>query len=97
MLPILMLHLPTVLNPAYIMYRFEKTATSMVEVFKTNVQQEHEAAAIGSRLSSLFPHLKIDFDLSDCDRILRVEGQDVQTGQIMELLNVQGYSCDVLV
>ncbi len=46
----------------------------MVEVFKTNVQQTEEAEMLIEKLAEHFPAHEINFDLSDCDRILRVQG-----------------------
>ena len=49
----------------------------MVEVFKTNVQSTREAKRIIQKLAEEFPKHKINFDLSDCDRILRVQGNTI--------------------
>jgi hypothetical protein len=46
----------------------------MVEVFKTNVQKKTQRKMLLSILSKAFPSFKINLDLSDCDRVLRVEG-----------------------
>ena len=46
----------------------------MVEVFKTNVRSIRKAKLIIQKLAEEFPAHKINFDLSDCDRILRVAG-----------------------
>lgn len=68
----------------------------MVEVFKTNVHQAEESEMIIQKLAEYFPDNKINFDLEDCDKILRVEGTNIFTGKIMELLNSEGYSCEIL-
>ena len=47
----------------------------MVEVFKTNIETAEEAKQIGKHLLEFFPHSQINFDLEDCDKILRVDGQ----------------------
>jgi hypothetical protein len=43
------------------------------EIFKTSVQETEEATKIIKLLLAYFPHYKINFDLSDCDNILRIE------------------------
>ncbi len=48
------------------------------------------------RLSAAFPSFKIIFDLSDCDKVLRVEGDNPDTVSIMVLVNEQGFSCEIL-
>ena len=42
--------------------------------FKTNVQECELAHQLTQKLLLCFPHSKINFDLHDCDKILRVEG-----------------------
>jgi hypothetical protein len=39
---------------------------------------------------------KINFDLEDCDKILRVEGSNVRQEKIAKLVTENGYCCDVL-
>jgi predicted RNA binding protein with dsRBD fold (UPF0201 family) len=68
----------------------------MVEVFKTNVQQTELATQLASALSQRFPFLKINFDLEDCDKILRIEGGQVCVETVIKLLSSQGYECEVL-
>ena len=68
----------------------------MVEVFKTNVELQEHATALLKELSYKFPQIKINFDLEDCDRILRVEGNSIVPHKIIETLNTKGYRCQVL-
>ena len=49
-----------------------------------------------SILSETFPSFKINFDLSDCDKILRVEGDNIKSLGIMTLVNDNGFKCEVL-
>jgi len=49
-----------------------------------------------SILSETFPSLKINFDLSDCDKILRVEGDNIMPLRVMVLLKERGFLCEVL-
>ena len=68
----------------------------MVEAFKTNVQKKTESKMLLSILSEAFPSFKINFDLSDCDKVLRVEGEDIQAVSIMILVKENGYNCEIL-
>lgn len=68
----------------------------MVEVFKTDVQKKTQSEELISVLCELFPDFKINFDLSDCDRILRVEGNDIPSSKIIEMLNTLFYQCDLI-
>ena len=68
----------------------------MVEVFKTNVQQHEQAEQLVSVLHGRIDFCKINFDLEDCDKILRVEGKQVCVETIIEILNTYGLQCEVL-
>ena len=70
--------------------------TIIVEVFKTNVQRREEAKMLIRKLLRYFPDHKINFDLSDCDRILRVEGEAFAAKKVIELLGSDNFLCDVL-
>ena len=68
----------------------------MVEVFKTNVQQSELAKQLALALLERFPFSKINFDLEDCDKILRIEGSQVCVETIITLLSSHGFKCEVL-
>ena len=68
----------------------------MVEIFKTNVQKKAQSKMLLSVLSKAFPLFKINFDLSDCDKVLRVEGNKLETGRIMILVKQNGFNCEIL-
>ena len=68
----------------------------MVEVFKTNVQHRELAEQLASILRGRLAFCKINFDLEDCDKILRVEGKQVCVELIVEILSTFGLECEVL-
>ncbi len=45
----------------------------MVEVFKTNIEELLQAKWLMSKIHETFSHYEVNFDLDDCDNILRVE------------------------
>ena len=47
-------------------------------------------------MSEAFPSFKINFDLSDCDKVLRVEGDNVKSLRIMILVKEYGFNCELL-
>lgn len=49
----------------------------MVEIFKTNVDDRQLADRILKELRSHLPVYLFNFDLEDCDRILRAESTDI--------------------
>lgn len=68
----------------------------MVEVFKTNVTEQLHAANLLALLTAHLPEHQINFDLSDCDNILRVKGGAVPVNKIIELVSSNGFECTVL-
>ncbi|HEY5968092.1 MAG TPA: hypothetical protein VIU35_08940 [Chitinophagaceae bacterium] len=68
----------------------------MVEVFKTNVQKKTQSKMLLRILSEAFPSFKINFDLSDRDKVLRVEGDNMEALRIMILVKEYGFDCEVL-
>ena len=68
----------------------------MVEVFKTNVQKKAQSKMLLGILSEAFPSFKINFDLSDCDKVLRVEGDNIDALRIMILVKEYGVKCEIL-
>lgn len=68
----------------------------MVEVFKTNIQNGRQATAVLNKLIQVFPKCRINFDLTDCDKILRVEGRIASPEKIIEVVTTNGYECQVL-
>jgi len=68
----------------------------MVEVFKTNVQKKAQSKMLLCILSEVFPSFKINFDLSDCDKVLRVEGDNMEALRIMILVKEYGFTCEIL-
>ncbi len=67
-----------------------------VEVFKTNVTCPETATALVRKLLSLYPEACINFDLEDCDKILRVQSPEVSTSRIIRFLSEQGFQCEAL-
>ena len=68
----------------------------MVEAFKTDVQKKAQSKMLLSVLSETFPSVKINIDLSDCDKVLRVEGENMEALRIMLLVKEYGFNCEVL-
>jgi hypothetical protein len=68
----------------------------MIEVFKTNVQKKAQSKMLLCVLSEAFPSFKINFDLLDCDKVLRVEGDNMETLRIMILVKEYGFKCEIL-
>jgi len=71
---------------------------NIVKVFKTDVQDDLVARNIIRFLQQTFSHCRINFDLDDCDRILRIESQreSIEEAEIQFLIAIYGYHCEPL-
>ncbi|UPL49249.1 hypothetical protein [Hymenobacter sublimis] len=70
----------------------------MVEVFKTNVRARRHARLILDQIHQNFQDYHANFDLEDCDNILRVEcrGSFIQPSLLIQLLAAAGFRAEVL-
>ena len=68
----------------------------MIEVFKTNIDNEHEAEKVHHLIVHEFPEAAVNFDLEDCDKILRINVLFIDARKIIELVISQGYCCEIL-
>ncbi len=69
----------------------------VVEVFKTNVEEVELSELLIQQLLNHFPDSRVNFDMEDCDKILRIEAQAIIPEKIIEVLNANGYSCEILI
>lgn len=65
----------------------------IIEVYKTNVADSRQSILILQALRQRFPSYTANFDLHDCDKILRVESNapNIINENIIGLLNELGY------
>ncbi len=68
----------------------------MVYVFKTNVKTKRAAKELKPRLDQLLANSKWNFDLEDCDKILRVESQEVSPKKIIAFMKKYNFECQEL-
>ena len=70
----------------------------MIEVFKTNVRARRHARQLVRRIHETFAGYRANFDLEDCDRIMRVEcpGDTIPAGGLIALLREAGFQAEVL-
>ncbi len=70
----------------------------MVEVFKTNVIHFEEAQKLLELIHCRFKTYSCNFDLEDCDCVLRVETKNsiIETKVIIKFLCDRGYEVEIL-
>jgi hypothetical protein len=68
-----------------------------VEIFKTDITEENAASNIVSHLQQLFPKANFNFDLQDCDNILRLESDYDIIQPTIAAVKALGFYCELLV
>lgn len=71
----------------------------MVEVFKTNVIDAGAAQKIINQIHESFTHYQANFDLDDCDKILRIKCLDmaISPAGIIGIVEADGFTASILV
>lgn len=69
---------------------------TQIEIFKTNVSSESMALKLIAELVIQHENVRFNFDLDDCDRILRAEGTELKLKDIQEQLTSAGFNCELI-
>lgn len=62
-------------------------------VFITSIEKQEQVNEVKPLLTSVPAIMDWNFDLEDCDNILRVEANDISPRDIELLLQTAGYEC----
>jgi hypothetical protein len=68
----------------------------MIFVFKTSVRTKKQAKKLKAHIGNLLPNATWNFDLEDCDKILRIDSEENVARKIAHLLNKHNYICEEL-
>ena len=70
----------------------------MIEVFKTNVENHADANMLVREIHKIFTGHEANFDLDDCDKILRVKCKEemAEPSLFIRLLHRFGFRAEVL-
>jgi hypothetical protein len=68
----------------------------MIAVFKTGVRNQGDADYLMKIMENRYPDYEINFDLEDCDHVLRIKGQEIKNKDIIALFRKEGFMCSEL-
>lgn len=69
----------------------------MVEIYKTNVRSQKQATKVIEAIQTAYSGLLVNFDLQDCDKILRIQNITPDAAAEVEVLvKTLGFRCNVL-
>lgn len=69
---------------------------SMIYVFKTSVNTKKDVRQLKPLLNKLLLQAEWNFDLQDCDRILRIDSQKENSEAAIKVLKGKGFDCEEL-
>ncbi len=69
---------------------------AFVLVFKTSVRCKEDVHYLAPVLDSDFGNSKWSFDLSDIDRVLRIETSNSRTDKVILMIKNAGFDCEEL-
>lgn len=67
-----------------------------VAVFKTNVLEVSQGILLAMMLQADFPGIETNFDLDDCDKVLRIQHNGINPSDIIDRINARGFYCEEL-
>ena len=70
--------------------------SNYIEIFKTDVENETQAAALVRLIKTQFAVARVNVDLNDDDRVLRVEGRSFETERIVQVVLRAGFYCRLI-
>lgn len=68
----------------------------MISVFKTSVTNTKEIEILKPHLDTHLEFAKWNFDLEDCDNILRIDSENEITQPTIKILKDNGFDCEEL-
>jgi short-subunit dehydrogenase len=76
---------------------FPANRTIDVLIFKTNIRYMKDVHKIAPYLRGEQKIRRWNVDLGDIDKVLRIEAEELSTGQVQILVNQAGYFCEELI
>jgi hypothetical protein len=68
----------------------------MVVVYRTNINNQRQFKKATRLLCKLFNDLRINIDLEDSEKVLRLEGKDIISAEVINSLSKIGFLCQVM-
>ena len=68
----------------------------MINVFKTSVKTREAVNHLKPQLDKILSAALWNFDLEDCDNILRIDSQLEISSDVIQLLKYEGFECEEL-
>ncbi len=67
-----------------------------VLILKTNIRYKKNVKAVASLLDEQHRIYKWNIDLKDIDKVLRIESDELELNEVVQLINNAGFHCEEL-
>ena len=68
----------------------------MIYIFRTSIKFKKQIIEITPKINAIKNIIKWNFDLEDCDKILRIEAKNLDKKEIINILKTKNYHCEEL-
>jgi hypothetical protein len=68
----------------------------MIYVFKTSVKTKNQVNKLEPGINKILAEGKWNFDLEECDKILRIDSKKIIAFRIIDLLTIHKFYCEEL-
>lgn len=68
----------------------------MIYIFKTSVKTKNQVKTLKPHINKILPTEKWNFDLEDCDKVLRIDAEENVALKMIHLLNTYQFNCEEL-
>ena len=68
----------------------------MIFIFKTSVSTKRHVKNLKPHINKLLPETKWNFDLDDCDKILRIDSEENIALKVIDVLILHRFYCEEL-
>jgi hypothetical protein len=70
----------------------------MIGIFRTNISTDHDKLKVIAAIQQQFTTKACSIDMEDCDKVLRIVGQDhpINEAEVIFFLQRMGFQCDIL-
>ena len=68
----------------------------MIYILKTSVQWKNQVRKLKPYINKIVPNEKWNFDLKDCDKILRIDSEEDRIPEIKNILSIHKFHCEEL-
>jgi hypothetical protein len=68
----------------------------MIYILKTSVKSKNQVRKLKPHINKILSNERWNFDLEDCDKILRIDSEENRIQEIKHILSIHKFHCEEL-